>query len=79
MFLPLGPPFLFIAKGGTFERWIKDHCGKIIRALGLHFIEIFIIFFNSHINTRFKEGVAFILEALLSLLEDLMEELYISN
>ena len=58
---------------------MKDYCGEIVRALGLYFIEIFINFFNSYINARFKEGVIFILKALLSSLEDLIEELYISN
>jgi len=79
VFPPLGPPFPLIAKVGAFKRRIKDHCGEIVRALGLYFIEIFINFFDSHINARFKEGVAFVLKALLSLLEDLIEELYISN
>jgi len=63
----------------VFKRWIKDYCGEIVRALGLYFIEIFINFFNSYINAGFKEGVIFILKALLSSLEDLIEELYISN
>ena len=79
MFPLLGPPFLFIAKVGAFKRQTKDYYSKIIRALSLHFIKIFVNFFNSHINTRFKEGVVFVLEALLSSLEDLIEELYISN
>ena len=79
MFPLLGLPFPLIAKVGAFKKRIKDHCGEIVRALGLYFIEIFINFFNSYINARFKEGVAFILKALLSLLEDLIEELYISN
>jgi L-rhamnose isomerase len=79
VFPPLGLPFLFIAKVGTFKRQIKDYCSKIIRALSLYFIKIFIDFFDSHINTRFKEGVIFVLKALLNLLEDLIEELYISN
>jgi len=51
----------------------------MVRALGLYFIKIFINFFNSYINARFKERVVFILKALLSSLEDLIEELYISN
>ena len=71
--------FPLIIKVGAFKRRIKDYCGKIVRALGLYFIKIFINFFNSYINARFKEGVIFILKALLSLLEDLIEELYISN
>ena len=78
MFPLLGPPFLLIAKVGAFKRRIKDYCGKIVRALGLYFIKIFINFFNSYINTRFKEGVVFILKALLSSLEDLIEKRYIS-
>ena len=79
MLPPLGPPFPLIAKVGAFKRRIKDYCGEIVRALGLHFIEIFVDFFDSYINARFKEGVTFILKALLSSLEDLMEELYISD
>jgi len=75
----LGPPFPLIVKVGAFKRRIKDYYGKIVRALGLYFIEIFINFFNSYINAGFKEGVIFVLKALLSLLEDLIEELYISN
>jgi len=75
----LGPPFLLIAKVGAFKRRIKDYYGEIVRALGLHFIEIFVNFFDSYINAGFKEGVAFVLKALLSSLEDLIEELYISN
>ena len=79
MFLLLGPLFLLIAKVGIFKRWMKDYYNKIVRALSLYFIKIFINFFDSYINTRFKEGVAFVFKALLSSLEDLMEELYISN
>ena len=79
MFLLLGLPFPLIAKVGAFKRQIKDYCGEIVRALGLYFIKIFINFFNSYINARFKEGVVFILKALLSLLEDLIEGFYISN
>ena len=79
MLLLLGLPFLLIIKVGAFKRQIKDYCGKIVWALGLYFIKIFINFFNSYINARFKEGVIFILKALLSLLEDLIKELYISN
>ena len=79
MLLPLGLPFPLIAKVGAFKRRIKDYCGKIVRALGLYFIKIFINFFNSYINARFKKGVVFILKALPSSLEDLIEELYISN
>ena len=79
MFLLLGPPFPLIAKVGAFKRQIKDYRGKIVRALGLYFIKIFINFFDSYINARFKEGVAFILKALLSSLEDLIEKLYISD
>ena len=79
MFPLLGLPFPLIAKVGAFKRRIKDYCGEIVRALSLHFIEIFINFFDSYINARFKEGVAFVLKALLSSLEDLIEELYISN
>ena len=79
MFPLLRPLFPLIAKVGVFKRWIKDYCGKIVRALGLYFIKIFINFFNSHINARFKEGVVFVLKALVSSLEDLIEELYISN
>ena len=79
MFPLLGPLFLFIVKVGAFKRRIKDYCNKIIRTLGLHFIKIFVNFFDSHINARFKEGVVFILKALLSLLEDLIKELYISD
>jgi len=79
VFLLLGLPFLLIAKVGAFKRRIKDYYGEIVRALSLYFIKIFINFFNSHINARFKEGVIFILKALLSSLEDLIEELYISN
>jgi hypothetical protein len=59
----LGLPFLLIAKVGAFKRWIEDYYGKIVRALGLYFIEIFINLFNSYINARFKEGVVFILKA----------------
>jgi len=29
-------------KVGAFKRRIKDYCGKIVRALGLHFIKIFV-------------------------------------
>jgi hypothetical protein len=79
VFLLLGLLFPLITKVGAFKRRIKDYYGEIVRALGLYFIEIFINFFNSHINARFKEGVIFVLKALLSLLEDLIEELYISN
>ena len=73
MLSPQGPPFPLVAKVGAFERRIKDHCGKIVRALGLHFIKIFVNLLDSHINAQFKEGVAFVLKALLSSLEDLME------
>ena len=73
MFPPLKLPFLLIAKVGVFERQIKDYYGKIIRALGLYFIKIFVNFFNSYINAGFKEGVIFILKALLSLLKDLIK------
>ncbi len=52
---------------------MKDYYGKIVRALGLHFIKIFVDLLDSHINARFEKGVAFVLEALLSSLEDLME------
>jgi hypothetical protein len=79
VFLLLGLLFPLIAKVGVFKGRMKDYCGKIIRALGLYFIKIFINFFDSHINARFKEGVIFIFKALLSSLEDLMKELYISN
>ena len=79
MFTPLGLPSPLIAKIDAFKRRIKDYCGKIVRALGLYFIKIFINFFDSYINAGFKEGVAFILKALLSSLEDLMEKLYISD
>ena len=79
MLLLLGLPFPLIAKVGAFKRRIKDYCGEIVRALGLYFIKIFINLLDSYINARFKEGVAFILKALLSSLEDLIEELYISN
>ena len=79
MLLLLGPPFPLIAKVGTFKRRIKDYCGKIVRALSLYFIKIFINLLDSHINAQFKEGVAFVLKVLLSLLEDLIEELYIIN
>jgi len=61
--LPLGPPFPLITKVGAFKRRIEDYCGKIVRALGLYFIKIFINLFNSYINAQFKEGVAFILKA----------------
>ena len=73
MLLLLGLPFLLIAKVGAFKRRIKDYCGKIVRALGLYFIKIFINLLDSYINAQFKKGVAFILKALLSLLEDLIE------
>ena len=73
MLLPLGLPFLLIAKVGTFKRRIKDYCGKIVRALGLYFIKIFINLLDSYINAQFKKGVIFILKALLSSLEDLIE------
>ena len=56
-----------------FEKRVKDYCGKIVRALGLHFIKIFVNLLDSHINARFEKGVIFVLEALLSSLEDLME------
>ena len=79
MFLLLRPLFLFIAKVNAFKRWIKNHCGKIVRALGLYFIKIFINFLDSYINAQFKEGVIFIFKALLNSLEDLIEEFYISN
>jgi len=75
----LGLPFPLIAKVGAFKRRMKDYCGEIVRALGLYFIKIFVNFFDSYINARFKEGVVFVLGALLSSLEDLMEELYISD
>ena len=73
------PPFPLITKVGAFKIRIKDYYNKIIRAFGLYFIKIFVDFFDSHINAKFKEGVVFILKALLSPLEDLIEELYISN
>ena len=73
MFLPQRPPFLFIAKVSAFKRQIKDHCGKIVRALGLHFIKIFINFLDSYINAQFKKRVIFIFKALLNSLEDLIE------
>ena len=73
MLLLLGLLFLLIAKIGAFERRMKDYYSKIVRALGLYFIKIFINFLDSYINTQFKEGVIFILKALLSLLEDLIE------
>ena len=79
MFPLLGLPFPLIAKVGAFKRRMKDYCGEIVRALGLYFIKIFVNFFDSYINARFKEGVVFVLGALLSSLEDLMEELYISD
>ena len=60
MFLLLGLPFLLIAKIGAFKRRIEDYCDKIIRAFGLYFIKIFINFFNSYINARFKEEVVFV-------------------
>jgi hypothetical protein len=60
---PLGPPFPLIAKVGAFKRRIKDYYGKIVRALGLYFIEVFINLFNSYINAQFKKGVVFILKA----------------
>ena len=50
MFPLLGPPFPLIIKVGVFERWIKNYCSKIIKALGLYFIKIFVNFFNSYIN-----------------------------
>ena len=59
----LGLLFPLIIKVGAFKRWIKDHCGKIVRALGLYFIKIFINLFNSYVNAQFKKGVAFILKA----------------
>jgi len=64
---------LFIAKVNAFKRQIKNHCGKIVRALGLYFIKIFINLLNNYINAQFKKGVAFIFKALLSLLEDLIK------
>ena len=79
MLLLLGLPFPLIAKVGAFERRIKDYYSKIVRALGLYFIKVFVNLFNSYINARFKEGVVFVLKALLSSLEDLIEELYISD
>ena len=79
MFPLLGPPFPLIAKVGAFKRRIKDYYSKIIKILGLYFIKIFVNFFDSYINARFKEGVIFIFKALLSPLKDLMEELYINN
>ena len=63
MLPPLGLLFLLITKVGAFKRRIKDYCGKIVRALGLYFIKIFINLFNSYINAQFKEGVIFILKA----------------
>ena len=63
MLLLLGPPFPLIAKVGAFKRRIKDYCSKIVRALGLYFIKVFINLFNSYINAQFKEGVIFILKA----------------
>ena len=50
MLLLLGPLFPLIVKVGAFKRQIKDYCGKIVRAFGLHFIKIFINLFNSYIN-----------------------------
>ena len=73
MLLPQGPPFPLIAKVGAFKRQIKDYCGKIVRALGLYFIKIFINLLDSYINAQFEEGVTFVLKALLSSLEDLIE------
>jgi hypothetical protein len=48
--LPLRPPFPLIAKVGAFKRRIEDYYNKIVRALSLYFIKIFIGFFNSYIN-----------------------------
>ena len=79
MFPLLGPLFLFIVKVGAFKRQIKDYYSKIIRAFSLHFIKIFIDFFNSYINIKFRKGVIFIFKTLLSSLENLIEKLYISN
>ena len=50
MFLLLGLPFPLIAKVGAFKRWMKDYSSKIVRALSLYFIKIFVDFFNSYIN-----------------------------
>ena len=79
MLLLLGPLFLFIVKVGMFKRWIKDYSNKIIRAFSFYFIKIFVNFFNSYINAKFKKGVIFVLKALLNSLEDLIKELYISD
>ena len=79
MFPLLGLLFPLIAKIGAFKKRIKDYCSKIIRALGLYFIKIFVNFFNSYINAKFKKGVIFVLKALLNSLEDLIKELYISD
>ena len=50
MLPPLGPLFSLIAKVGAFKRQMKDYYSKIVRALSLHFIEIFVDFFDSHVN-----------------------------
>ena len=73
MLPPQGLPFPLIAKVGAFKRRIKDYCYKIVRALGLYFIKIFINLLDSYINAQFKKEVAFIFKALLSSLEDLIE------
>jgi len=68
-----GLPFPLIIKVGAFKRWIKDYYSKIVRALSLYFIKIFVNLLDSYINAQFKEGVTFILKALLSSLENLIE------
>ena len=63
MLPPLGPPFPFITKVGIFKRQIKDYYSKIVKALSLYFIKIFIDLLDSHVNTQFKKGVIFIFKA----------------
>ena len=48
----------------ALKRQIKDYYGKIVKALDLYFIKIFINLLDSHINARFKKGVVFIFKAL---------------
>ena len=46
----LGLLFLFIAKVGLFKRYREDYYSKVVRALVLYFIKIFINLLESYIN-----------------------------
>ena len=48
--LLLRPLFLLIIKVDAFKRQIKDYCNKVVRALVLYFIKIFINLLDSYFN-----------------------------